>query len=158
MRALDFGAMMSVAYPMSREDRRGSCEIPGDQRTGHSNFPRALIAATGGCADRGAAPFLVERLEPQRGQCPLSNGRRGRTEGIDKVRNLKLKWAFGFDGDVTSFAPPTVIDGQVFVGGAGGVIHALRAETGLPAMDVPGQRARAFGSSWWRPRAPNTPC
>ena len=49
---------------------------------------------------------------------------------IDQVRGLKLKWAFGFDGDVTAFAPPTVIDGQVFVGSAGGLIHAMRAETG----------------------------
>jgi hypothetical protein len=36
------------------------------------------------------------------------------------VRRLELKWAFGFDGDVTAFAQPTVLDGQVFVGSAGG--------------------------------------
>ena len=48
----------------------------------------------------------------------------------DQVRGLKLKWAFGFDGDATAFAPPTVIDGQVFVGSAGGLVHAMRAETG----------------------------
>src|SRR5262249_44996906 len=49
---------------------------------------------------------------------------------IDQVRRLKLAWAFGFDGDVTAFSQPTVIDDQVFVGSAGGVIHALRARTG----------------------------
>ena len=49
---------------------------------------------------------------------------------IDQVKGLKLKWAFGFDGDVTAFSQPTVIDDQVFVGSAGGVIHALRAKTG----------------------------
>ena len=43
---------------------------------------------------------------------------------------MKLKWAFGFDGDVTAFSQPTVIDGQVFVGSAGGVVHALQAKTG----------------------------
>jgi polyvinyl alcohol dehydrogenase (cytochrome) len=48
----------------------------------------------------------------------------------DAARRLKLKWAFGFDGDVTAFAQPTVVDGQIFVGSAGGVIHALRADTG----------------------------
>ena len=46
------------------------------------------------------------------------------------MRGLKLKWAFGFDGDATAFAPPTVIDGQVFVGSAGGLVHAMRAESG----------------------------
>jgi polyvinyl alcohol dehydrogenase (cytochrome) len=49
---------------------------------------------------------------------------------IDQVRGLKLKWAFGFDGDVTAFSPPTYIDGQVFVGSAAGLIYALRADTG----------------------------
>ncbi len=39
---------------------------------------------------------------------------------LEQVRGLKLKWAFGFDGDVTAFAAPTVIDGQVFVGSGGG--------------------------------------
>jgi polyvinyl alcohol dehydrogenase (cytochrome) len=33
---------------------------------------------------------------------------------------------------VTAFSQPTVIDGQVFVGSPGGVIHALRADTGCP--------------------------
>ena len=49
---------------------------------------------------------------------------------INQVRGLKLVWAFGFNGDVTAFSQPTVIDDQVFVGSAGGVIHALRAKTG----------------------------
>jgi polyvinyl alcohol dehydrogenase (cytochrome) len=49
---------------------------------------------------------------------------------VDAVRNLKLKWAFAFDGDVTAFAPPTVIDGQMFVGSAAGLVHAMRAESG----------------------------
>src|SRR6185295_12467592 len=49
---------------------------------------------------------------------------------LGQVGRLKLKWAFGFDGDVTAFAQPTVLDGQVFVGSAGGMIHAMRAESG----------------------------
>jgi polyvinyl alcohol dehydrogenase (cytochrome) len=49
---------------------------------------------------------------------------------IGELRRLKLKWAFGFEGDVTAFAPATVLDRQVFVGSARGIIHALRAETG----------------------------
>jgi polyvinyl alcohol dehydrogenase (cytochrome) len=49
---------------------------------------------------------------------------------IDQVRALKLKWAFGFDGDVTAFSQPTVIEDLVFVGSAGGVLYALHATTG----------------------------
>ncbi len=49
---------------------------------------------------------------------------------IDGVRKLKLKWAFGFDGDVTAFAPPTVLDAHLFVGSAGGLVHAMKADSG----------------------------
>ena len=52
------------------------------------------------------------------------------------MKGLKLKWAFGFDGDVTAFSQPTVIDDQVFVGSAGGVIHALRALSQLEVVSV----------------------
>ena len=69
-------------------------------------------------------------MEPWLEQRPLPIGGRSPGLNIDQVRGLKLKWAFGFDGDVTAFSQPTVIDGQVFVGSAGGVIHALRADSG----------------------------
>ena len=50
----------------------------------------------------------------------------GEARGLEDVAILRR----GFEGDVTAFAPPTVIDGQVFVGSAAGLIHAMRAETG----------------------------
>ncbi len=43
---------------------------------------------------------------------------------------LALAWAFGFAGDVTAFAAPTVFDGHVFVGSAGGLVQALEADSG----------------------------
>ena len=49
---------------------------------------------------------------------------------LAQVGKLKLKWAFGFEGDVTAFSQPTVFDGHVFVGSAGGAINALRADSG----------------------------
>jgi len=47
-----------------------------------------------------------------------------------QVPTLTLKWAFGFDGDISAFSQPTVIGNQVFIGSAGGVVHALRADSG----------------------------
>ena len=47
-----------------------------------------------------------------------------------QVRHLKLKWAFGFPGDVTAFAAPTVLNGTLFVGSASGVVQAIDARTG----------------------------
>src|SRR5450755_1259231 len=46
------------------------------------------------------------------------------------VPRLKLKWAFGFPGDVRAFAQPTVWGGRLFVGSAGGKVYALDASTG----------------------------
>jgi polyvinyl alcohol dehydrogenase (cytochrome) len=49
---------------------------------------------------------------------------------ISQVRKLKLKWAFGFDGDISAYAQPTVLDGHIFMGSPAGVIYALRAASG----------------------------
>jgi polyvinyl alcohol dehydrogenase (cytochrome) len=128
LRALDSGAMMSIAFTMSREDRMAVASFLG------TDASVSAPPASAFCADRtvklSAAPKFVWN-----GWSPGSSNARFQTAeaaglSIDQVRGLKLKWAFGFDGDATAFAPPTVIDGQVFVGSAGGVIHAMRAESG----------------------------
>jgi polyvinyl alcohol dehydrogenase (cytochrome) len=46
------------------------------------------------------------------------------------VPNLKLKWAFGFPGDVSADAQPTIVGGRVFVGSGSGNVYALSAATG----------------------------
>jgi polyvinyl alcohol dehydrogenase (cytochrome) len=127
-RALDFGAMMTVAYPMSRDEREAVAAYLG------TNAPAVAFPPSAYCSDRRA----VASARPKsiwNGWSPASNNSRYQSAeaaglSIDQVRGLKLKWAFGFDGDVTAFSQPTVIDNQVFVGSAGGVIHALRADSG----------------------------
>jgi len=47
-----------------------------------------------------------------------------------QVPRLKLKWAFGFPGDVAADAQPTVVGGRVFVGSQSGNVYALDAATG----------------------------
>src|SRR5437773_58696 len=47
-----------------------------------------------------------------------------------QVPRLKLKWAFGFPGDVAADAQPTVVGGRVFVGSQSGNVYALDASTG----------------------------
>ncbi len=49
---------------------------------------------------------------------------------IEQVRNLKLKWAFGFPGVASAFAQPTVAGGRVFVGSASGMVYSLDSQTG----------------------------
>ncbi len=46
----------------------------------------------------------------------------------EQVRDLKVKWAFGFPE--TSTVQPTVFDGRVLVGSEGGDVYSLNAKTG----------------------------
>lgn len=52
--------------------------------------------------------------------------------GLDreKVKNLKLKWAFGFPGAAATFGQPTSFAGKLFVGSEDGTVYALDAATG----------------------------
>ena len=97
-------------------------------------------------ARRGAAAVRVLRdpHHPARGQPAPSRGTAGvpgrATRGFRRPprpasapirsRSLKLKWAFGFDGDVSAYSQPTVLDGHLFVGSAAGLVHAMRADSG----------------------------
>ena len=128
LRALNAGAMMAVAFTISTEDRMAVASYLG------TSEPVAGPLAAAFCADRkvklAATPKTLWN-----GWSPGDTNSRFQSNAAaglstDQVRGLKLKWAFAFDGDAAAFAPPTVIDGQVFIGSAGGLVHAMRAETG----------------------------
>jgi polyvinyl alcohol dehydrogenase (cytochrome) len=129
LRALDFGAMMTVAYPLNRAEREAVAAYLGTNTSPAVMFPPSAY-----CSNRNVT-LAMNPKSAWNGWSPSENNDRyqppeAASLSIDQVRKLKLKWAFGFDGDVTAFAQPTIIDGQVFVGSAGGAVHALRAETG----------------------------
>jgi polyvinyl alcohol dehydrogenase (cytochrome) len=46
------------------------------------------------------------------------------------VPRLKLKWAFGFPGDLMNGAQPTIVGGRVFIGSARGTVYALDQSSG----------------------------
>ena len=128
LRTLDFGAMMTIAYQLNREEREAVAKFLG--KPGGDAPP----AATAFCRDRsvtidaGSAPAW-------NGWSPTRDNARFAPASLagltaQQVSSLKLKWAFGFDGDISAFSQPTVIGQQVFIGSAGGVVHALRADTG----------------------------
>ena len=48
----------------------------------------------------------------------------------DQVPRLKLKWAFGFPGELISNAQASIVGGRVFVGSASGTVYSLDAATG----------------------------
>jgi polyvinyl alcohol dehydrogenase (cytochrome) len=127
-RALEGGAMMTIALTMSREERLAVSTFLG--KPGAVDGPPASAF----CADR-TIRLAARPAVTWNGWSPGTGNTRMQTAaaaGItaDQVPALKLKWAFGFDGDVSAYSQPTVIDGHLFLGSAGGLVHAMRADTG----------------------------
>jgi polyvinyl alcohol dehydrogenase (cytochrome) len=105
LHVLDFGAMMTIAYPMSRDERQAVAAYIGTSAPAVSFPPSAY------CVDRKVR-VSDEPKAAWNGWSPGSGNTRfqsGAVAGlsIDQVRGLKLKWAFGLDGDVTAFSQPT---------------------------------------------------
>ena len=128
LRVLDFGAMMSVAYPMNHAEREAVASYLG---TAEAETPPAAEAF---CADRAVRLAATPRAQWNGWSPGLDNARFQTAEAagltLDGVRRLKLKWAFAFEADLTAFAQPTVLDGNLFTGSAGGAVYALDAATG----------------------------
>ncbi len=128
LRILDFGVMNNIATKLRQDEREAVAAylgIPGD-------IPRP--PATAYCQDRSVK--LTGAAKAQwNGWSPAPTNTRYQPNdaaglGFGDVARLKLKWAYGFDGDIIAFSQPTVLNGHVFVGSASGVVQALDAASG----------------------------
>jgi polyvinyl alcohol dehydrogenase (cytochrome) len=128
LRVLDFGVMMGVAGPMKREEREAVASFLGTTAE-EAGPPASAFCAAGSRVMSGPAKGSWNGWSPDssntRYQTALQAGL-----STDQVRHLKLKWAYGFSGDITSFAAPTVLEGTLFMGSAGGRVQAVNAKTG----------------------------
>ncbi|HTB20477.1 MAG TPA: PQQ-binding-like beta-propeller repeat protein [Bryobacteraceae bacterium] len=128
LRAMNAGAMMTVAYPLRREEREAVATYLGTPGPEPGPQPEAF------CKERAISLKPVPDYS-WNGWSPRPDNARFQSAdlarlSISQVRKLKLKWAFGLDGDISSYAQPTVVDGNVFMGSGAGMIYALRAATG----------------------------
>jgi polyvinyl alcohol dehydrogenase (cytochrome) len=126
LRALDFGQMMSIAYPMRRDERDSVAGFLGKGQD------ETALPASAFCSVQSAISAIPQGWG---GWGPAQDNTRFQTAEraglvVSDIRRLQLKWAFGFSGDVTAFAAPTVQGGSLFVGSAGGMVQALDARTG----------------------------
>ena len=128
LRTLDFGLMMSIAYPMRRDEREVVATFLGRGADEPATPPSAFC--------RAERPIMSgSPMESWTGWGPSPANTRFQTPERAGLRaadlsGLELKWAFGFSGDVIAFAAPTILSGTVFVGSAGGAVQALDAKTG----------------------------
>jgi polyvinyl alcohol dehydrogenase (cytochrome) len=128
LRTLDFGAMMTVAYTMRRDEREAVASFLGKHEPEPGPQPAAF------CRDRSVKLGDLKK-GTWNGWSPTADNSRFVPKDVARltaaqVPKLKLKWSFGYQGDISAFAQPTIIGNQVFVGSAGGMVHALRADTG----------------------------
>jgi polyvinyl alcohol dehydrogenase (cytochrome) len=128
LRAMDFGLMMSVAYPLRRDEREAVAHFLGKGADDPGPQPSALCGA-----DKAILSDKTRSSWSSWG--PNANNARFQSAAaagvsVAQLGQLKLKWAFGFPGDVIAFAAPTLMRGTLFVGSAGGTVQALDARTG----------------------------
>jgi polyvinyl alcohol dehydrogenase (cytochrome) len=129
--ALETGAMISMTSARTAAERRGIAEFvtgkPFGQALVTTPSPQSMCPVREG-------DFVSLFSGPLWNGWGVNNTRyqdramAGFTAA--EVPRLKLKWAFGFPGDVAADAQPMVAGGRVFVGSQSGNVYALNAATG----------------------------
>jgi polyvinyl alcohol dehydrogenase (cytochrome) len=132
--ALETGPMISMATGRSAAERRAIAEAVTGKKLRNSldisPLPKAMCAATNKAAfNPSSGPtwngWAGTGAANTRFQDPRSAG----LTAVD-VPKLKLKWAFGFPGDLQSNAQATIVGGRVFIGSPGGGVYSISAASG----------------------------
>jgi len=136
--ALETGPMISMITGRSAAERRAIAEaITGKQLRNTleiTPLPKAMCSAANPAS--ATAKFNASSGPAWNGWggANTSNTRftDSRSAGLAPadIPKLKLKWAFGFPGDLQSNAQATIIGGRVFVGSPGGGVYSLNAASG----------------------------
>ena len=129
--AMETGPMISMASRRTALERRAIAEfVSGKKLTGvleTKPLPQAMCSAPGS-SNLSQGPSWIgwgSNLSNSRFQDAVNAG----LTAAD-IPRLKVKWAFGFPGDQSANAHPTIAGGRVFVGSAGGTVYSLSAATG----------------------------
>jgi len=133
--AMETGPMISMATGRSAAERRAIAEAATGKKLRNTldiaPLPKAMCAGpTAGAAFNPANGPSWSGW----GGASTSNTRfqSASAAGLTPpdVPKLKLKWAFGFPGDLQSNAQATIFGGRVFVGSPGGGVYSISAATG----------------------------
>ena len=131
--AMESGPMISMASRDSGADRRAIAQyVTGKTLSARdlSTTPpsSAMCTSAGTFASRGSDADWAgwgNGAENARHQPAAPSG-----VNAANVGRLKVKWAFGFPGDLDANAQPTVYSDRVFVGSQSGTVYALSKESG----------------------------
>jgi polyvinyl alcohol dehydrogenase (cytochrome) len=131
--AMEAGAMISMASRLSGGGRRAIAEfVTGKSFASElptTPSPQAMCAATVGAFTNPLAGPLWSSWGVNTANTRYQDAAMAGFTA-SQVGRLKIKWAFGFPGDLDANAQPTIVGGRVFVGSQGGKVYSLDAATG----------------------------
>jgi len=126
--ALETGTMRVQGETLTAEQKRAIGNYLSPSR------PAAAAASAPAAGPRCATTTPVRTSASDWGAWGVtpSNDRFQRQPGFSSTQapSLKLKWAFGFDGENAAAANPTIVGDRVFVGSGSGRVYALGLEDG----------------------------
>jgi polyvinyl alcohol dehydrogenase (cytochrome) len=127
--AMETGPMISMAVRLTTADRRAIAEFVSGKPIGQ---PLVTTPPARAMCPEASDPFAPNGAMWTGWGADTSNARFQNAAGISAsdVPRLKVKWAFGFPGDIQAYSQPTIAGGRVFVGSAGGKVYSLDAKTG----------------------------
>jgi polyvinyl alcohol dehydrogenase (cytochrome) len=130
--AMESGPMITMAVRLGAPERRAVAEfVTGkafSEGLAASPKPEAMCSAGSSAFSTSAGP-LWNGWGANLSNTRLQNATMAGLTAAD-VGRLKVRWAFGFPGDMMAYAQPTVAGGRIFVGSQGGKVYALSAATG----------------------------
>ncbi len=132
--SMESGVMFNQARPLASNQRDAVAEYLAGKKlgSGKAEDEPDRSAFCSGAPGTFESPFSAPHwngwgLTPEnsRYQPPAMAG----LSATDLPR-LKLKWAFGFPGDIRAYSQPTIAGGRLFTGSASGRIYSLDVKTG----------------------------
>jgi len=131
--ALEKGAMLSMAAGRTGVERRDIAEfVTGKsfaQALSTTPSPQAMCRGTGGDFANPLAGPIWNGWGVNTANTRYQEGAQAGFTAAEVAR-LKPKWAFGFPGELSADAQPTVAGGRVFVGTQSGTVYAIDAASG----------------------------
>jgi len=131
--AMESGPMLSMASGRTGVERRAIAEFVTG-KTFSAAFstkpsPQAMCRAVAG---EFANPLTGPQWNGWGANTQNTRYQDGKMSGLSAgdVPKLKLKWAFGFPGELSADGQPSIAGGRVFVGTQSGTVYALSAATG----------------------------
>jgi polyvinyl alcohol dehydrogenase (cytochrome) len=126
--ALETGTMRVQGETLTPEQRRAIAAYLSSARPAAA----AASAPISGPRCEGAAPLQTSTADWRAWGVTAANDRFQARPGFTagQATNLKLKWAFGFDGENAAAANPTIAGDRVFVGSGSGRVYALGLKDG----------------------------